>query len=296
MRVAVIGLGGVGGYIAAKLALTEHEVVGFARGAHLEAIVKSGLRIEEEKESWHVNLDARKLEDADGYFDIVLFCVKSYDLMGAYEAISNYIDKDTVLLSISNGVDNADVLRVLSDSLVLEGCAYILSHISSAGVIRKKGDVFAIVFGGYEDASARMAKLCEDAGLRYKNPEEIKEAIWKKYIFICAFATATSYYNNTIGYVMEHHKSEVKSLLQEIASVAKSKGIHIEDEIEKSLATAQKLPYDATTSMYLDYKNGKKTELKSLSGYIVKEAAHQHIEVPTMKRLYKELKERQATL
>lgn len=296
MRVAVIGLGGVGGYIAAKAALTEHEVVGFARGAHLEAIVKSGLRIEEDKESWHVNLDARRLESADGYFDVVLFCVKSYDLMSAYEAISNYIDKDTVLLSISNGVDNADVLRVLSDSLVLEGCAYILSHISSPGVIRKKGDVFAIVFGGYEDASARMAKLCEDAGLRYKNPEEIKEAIWKKYIFISAFATATSYYDNTIGYVLEHHKGELKSLLQEIANVAKSKGIHIEDEIEKSLATAQKLPYDATTSMYLDYKNGKKTEVKSLSGYIVKEAAHQHIEVPTMKRFYQELKERQATL
>ena len=289
-RVAVVGLGGVGGYIAANFAKAGIDVIGFARGEHLKAIQKDGIKIQEDDSCQDIHLDARELEELDGYFEgcfnVVFFCVKSYDLVDSYEHIKSHIDENTILLSFSNGVSNGDVLREMSSSRVLDGCVYILSHIENAGVIRKKGKVFAAVFGGETEATQILADLFEKAELRLKTPEDIKTAIWKKYIFISAFATLTSYYDRSIGYVYEHHMDEVKTLLEEIVCVAKVKAIDISGEIQKSLDTAKSIPYDSSTSMHLDFKNKKRVELESLSGYIAKE---QSVKTPLMQKMYEEL-------
>jgi len=283
MRIAVVGLGGVGAYICAMLSKTQNDVVGFARGEHLKQIQENGLEIVEDENTWNTQIDARDLENAEGYFDVVLFCVKSYDLEDAYKKMVLHVDSETILLSFSNGVGNGDVLRTLSSSKVLNACVYIISHVEKFGTIRKKGKVFAAVFGSLHVESEKLAKIFESAGLRCKTPENIQEAIWKKYMFISAFATACSYYENTIGYVYEHHKEEVTTLLNEIAEVAHEKGIEIADEVAKALATASKIPYDSSPSMYLDFKNKKRVELESLSGYI---------KTPLMQKMYEELKSR----
>ena len=285
MRIAIVGLGGVGGYIAAMFAKSGLDVVGFARGEHLQAIQEDGISVIEDETQWSVFLNAEELNAAQGYFDVVFFCVKSYDLDDAYAKIANNIDEKSILLSFSNGVDNAQRLQALSNAVVLEGCVYILSHIQKAGVIRKKGKVFAAVFGG-DDANAveRVATLFEKAGLRYKTPSDIKSALWKKYIFIAAFATLTSYYDTTIGDIYEHHYDEAKALLEEIAAFAQEyEGVNIGDEVQKALDTASKVPYDSSTSMHLDFQNGKRVELESLSGYVKK---------PLMQKFYKALQER----
>ena len=285
MRIAVVGLGGVGGYLAAMFAKSGLDVVGFGRGAHLQAIEEHGITVVEDEAQWSVALNAVDLNAAQGHFDVVLFCVKSYDLDEAYAKIAHTIDENSILLSFSNGVDNAQRLKTLSNAVVLEGCVYILSHIQRAGVIRKKGKVFAVVFGGDDtNAVEKVAELFEKAQLRYKNPSDIKTAIWKKYIFIAAFATLTSYYDTSIGDIHENHYGEAKALLEEIAAFAKEQeGINIDDEVQKALDTASKVPYDSSTSMHLDFQNGKKVELESLSAYVKK---------PLMLKFYKALKER----
>ena len=289
MRVAVVGLGGVGGYIAASFAKTSYDVVGFARGAHLEAIKKDGLRIVEDEQTWAIPLDVRELHEAEGSFDVVLFCVKSYDLVQAYKALEHTLHPKSILLSFSNGVANGDTLRALSDARVLDGCVYILSHLESEGVVRKKGKIFAAVFGGEKEAVATLSALFDEAALRYKTPENIQEALWKKYLFISAFATLTSTYNKSIGALMQENLQEVQSLLEEINSVAKAKGIDISAEVQKALDTAASLPYDASTSMHLDFQNHKKTELEALSGYILREAQRYQIATPVMQRCYERL-------
>jgi len=296
MRIAVVGLGGVGGYIAANFAKAGLDVVGFARGKHLEEIQTHGIQVIEDSECWSAKLDTREEDDLDGFFegcfDLVLFCVKSYDLRESYEHIRSHVDKNTIMISFSNGVSNGDVLRELSDSIVLDGCVYILSHIEKPGVIRKKGKVFAAVFGGEEESTSKLSKVFEDSALRYKTPSDIKTAIWKKYIFISAFATATSYYDNSIGYVYKNHKEEIETLLKEIASVAKAKGIELFDEVDKSLETASKVPYDSSTSMHLDFQNKRKVELESLSAYIIDEGKRFGVKTPLMKKMYEALENR----
>ena len=187
-------------------------------------------------------------------------------------------------------MEHGDELRSLSAGRVQDGCVYILSHIEASGVIRKKGKVFALVIGGNE--SAILKAVFDEASLRTKVEEDIQTAIWKKYIFISSFATLTSYYDNTIGFICEKHLDEAKELLEEIAKVAKSKNINIASEIEKSLEVAKGLPYDASTSMYLDFKNKKRDELETLSGYIVREAKRGGLKVPLMQKMYEELLKR----
>ncbi|MEN4045766.1 2-dehydropantoate 2-reductase [Sulfurimonas sp. NWX367] len=286
MRIAIVGLGGVGGYLAASFAKSGLDVTGFARGEHLKAIQKEGIKITEDEIEWRVPLHVKHPDEAEGIYDVVMFCVKSYDLGTSCKGMQNHINADSILLSFSNGVNNGDVLRACCDARVLDGCIYILSHIESPGVIRKKGKVFAALFGGEDEAAVQtVADIFQKAGLRYKTPQNIKEALYRKYIFIAAFATLTSYYKTGIGTIYEEHYEEAERLLTEIAEFAKeTQGIDIFDEVQKSLETAKKVPYDASTSMALDFKNGKKTELENLSGYVQK---------PFMQKLYNELKKRE---
>ena len=287
MRVAVVGLGGVGGYIAASFAKAGIDVTGFGRGEHLAVIQRDGIIIVEDEEQWSVHLNAKELREAEGIYDVVLFCVKSYDLQESCEALREHINEQSVVLSFSNGVNNGEILRECSRSRVLDGAVYILSHIEKAGVIRKKGKVFAAVFGGKDtNAVEEVAALFEEAGLRYKTPANIKEALWKKYIFIAAFASLTSYYDKPIKQVYEENKEEAKALLREIAAVAKEEGVDIDEEVQKSLDVASKLPKDASSSMHLDFQNGKKSELESLSGFIAKKEG---VDTPLMEKIYRAL-------
>ena len=287
MRVAVVGLGGVGGYIAANFVRAGIDVVGFARGAHLEAIQTHGLEIVEDALCWSAKVDAREEGELDGYFegafDVVLFCVKSYDLDDAYVKIRSHIDENTILLSLSNGVDNGERLRKMSKSRVLDGCVYVLSHIEAPGVVRKKGKVFAAVFGGESQATQLLADLFEKSQLRYKTPQDIQTALWKKYLFISGFATLTSYYDKPISWVYEHHFDEAKTLLEEIAAYAAQRGVDVLDEVQKALETAKNLPKDASTSMHRDFTLAKRVELDSLSAYV---------RMPLMQKFYTALKER----
>ena len=289
MRIAVVGLGGVGGYIGASLAKTSHNIVGFARGEHLLEIQKNGITIVEDEKTWTQSLKVQTLDEAKGYFDIVLFCVKSYDLEISYIKISPYIDEKTTILSFSNGVVNGDILRKLSESIVLDACVYILSHKEKAGVIRKKGKIFASVFGGDEIATLSLKSIFDEAELRTKTPQDIQTAIWKKYLFISAFATLTTYYDKSIADIYRYYREETEAVLNEINLVAQSKGIDMSAEIEKALITASKVPSSSYTSMYLDFKNGGKNELESLSGYIVKEGVLKDIKLPLMEKMYQKL-------
>jgi 2-dehydropantoate 2-reductase len=284
MRILIYGLGGVGGYISAYLSQTKHEIVGVARGAHLEAIQKNGLHVNDNgitKEAKFQAVDERGL---NGIYDLVLFCVKSYDLKDAALTCKPFINENSVVLSLCNGVEHGDTLRELLHVKVLDGCIYILSHIEKAGVITKLGDIFNIVFAG--SGSKLLAELLDEAALRYKIADDIHEAIWKKYIFISTFGVLTSYFDMSIKEVYDKHYEDAKLYLTQVALIAKAKRIEIEGEIEKSLSIASKLPQSASTSMHKDIKAKNRDELESLCGYLVREAKALHVDATQIEKYY----------
>ncbi len=296
MRIAVVGAGGVGGYIGAKLSLSgrDDEVIFVARGEHAETIREKGLRVIEDEGELTAHPSAVVTADAlEGSVDLLLLCVKSYDIADALTALRPAITQKSIIIPFANGVEHSAAIASMADARILNGCAYILSHIEAPGVIRKQGKVFAAVFGGESEATAEVAALFDAAGLRCKTPENIEEAVWKKYLFISAFAALTTYYDMSIRRVYEKHGDEAQALLEEIAAVARARGVDIAAETEKALKTAAGLPEEASTSMHLDFQHRRRNELETLCGYIVREGERHGVATSVMKKIYDALKARE---
>ncbi len=297
MKIAVAGIGGVGGYIGAMLcALQPKQKITFiARGEHARAIKDNGLKIIEDSTTFIAKpTHIYEADEAKGIYDLLLLCVKSYDIPLMIESLRKNIDKSTVIIPFSNGIEHTETISNMVDARVMNGAVYILAHLQSPGVIRKEGKVFAAVFGGkgFQDETIYVDWLLGEAKLRTKTPPDIETALWKKYLFISAFATLTSYFDESIQSVYDQHTAETVSLLQEIESLAWKKGIDLSGEVDKALATAASLPKDASTSMHLDFQQHRSTELETLSGYIVREAQRHGLSLPMMSMMYTTLKDR----
>src|SRR5688500_11394434 len=109
MRIAVMGAGAVGAYFGAKLALAGHDLAFIARGEHLQAMQRRGLRVITPAGNFDVQ-NARFTADPNdvGIVDLILFCVKSFDTESAAESLKPMIGDDTRILSLQNGIDNAE--------------------------------------------------------------------------------------------------------------------------------------------------------------------------------------------
>ena len=171
MRIAVVGAGGVGGAFGAALAKAGADVTFIARGAHLAAMKSTGLKVESPRGDTHlVPTQATDDPKTVGPVDVVLFCVKLWDVESAGAAIKPMVGKDTAVIPLQNGVDAAERLApILGQQAVMGGVANISATIAEPGVIRQTGTVMRMVFGeldGSKSARAEaFAALCGKAGI-----------------------------------------------------------------------------------------------------------------------------------
>ncbi len=297
MTIAILGIGGIGGYLGGKLLLSKQDekIVFISRGKQLQKIKKEGLKLIDEDKEYIVKPDIITDDPKGvGVFDLVLICVKSYDLKDALDLIKDNILDKTVLLPLLNGVEHdKEIKAIYPNAKVLNGCIYILSNLKDIGVVKKYGGVFNLIYGSDEydlDKFKWIKELFDRAGLRNKLTSDIELETWKKYLLIAAYASMTSYYKEPLGFIAQEKIDELESVLYEIKSVANAKGVEIDNEvIEKILKRLPTLPYDSKTSMQLDFEKGKKTEVEALCGYIVNEGKRLSIDTPLMKKYYKEL-------
>lgn len=305
MKIAIVGLGGVGGYYGGKLARhyadrNDVEVIFVARGEHLKAIRENGLQqITEEGTFTAMPHQATDNPIECGMFDLVLFCVKAYDLEDSANILKNNITNRTVVISLLNGVDNAERLKaVLPKAQVLNGCVYIGAHIVRPGVVRQAGGSCKLFFGGESDESIDWNKV-EDtlkaANIDAEYKKEIKNLVWEKYLFVSPFASATTLLCKTMRELLDsvEGKELLEGLLEEIVLVAKAQAIEIPHNIQEVIiGKASTFPYETKTSMQMDFENGKKTEIETFTGYIVTMGQKHQIAVPHHQMVYDALQKR----
>src|SRR5664279_2863729 len=137
MRIAVVGAGGVGGGFGAALAQAGADVTFLARGAHLAAMKSAGLKVIGPRGDIHVVPTRATENPADiGTVDIVLFCVKLWDVESAGEQIRPLIGPDTGVIPLQNGIDASDrLVPILGASHVMAGTVSVSATIASPGVI-----------------------------------------------------------------------------------------------------------------------------------------------------------------
>lgn len=167
MRIAVMGSGGVGGYFGARLARGGADVVFSARGAHLEAMRKHGLRIENEHEPIELpKVNATDDPSSIGRVDLILFAVKLWDTESAAQLLLPAIGPETGLISFQNGVQKDDMLRpIIGETALMGGVGYVATAISRPGVIAQTGTMQRLLFGEFD-------------GRRSKRVEDFQKLVW----------------------------------------------------------------------------------------------------------------------
>ena len=208
MRMAVMAAGAVGGYFGARMAAAGHEVHFIARGAHLDAIRKDGLRIESTLGNLHLK-DAHVTDNPAevGPVDIVLFAVKLWDTEKAAQQARPLIGNDTRLITLQNGVDSVErIAPILGADHVVGGIALIATVITSPGVISHSSQFASMHFGridGKPDAQLTAFADAAKAGVgRIKVVDSINRDRWQKFIFLVALSGMTSAARSTLGPIM----------------------------------------------------------------------------------------------
>jgi len=296
----------VGGYYGGKLALkysgrSKHEVIFFARGAHLEAIRRDGLRLVTAEGEYIVRpMQATDNPGEMGPLDLAIFCTKSYGLEDAARAIAGNLSDDSVVLPLLNGVDITDRLRaVLPRGTVLYGGVFISSAIQGPGVVRQMGGTGQLFFGPADPADVEKFRpieaLLQGAGIKAELSADALLPLWTKYIFIGPMAGVTSLTGKPFGEVLADaaDRALVEGLMKEIEAVARKKGVHFPpDIVQASLGKAAAFAPTTKTSMQLDYERGNRTELDIFTAYMVKAGKELGIPVPLHKKVYAELLQR----
>jgi 2-dehydropantoate 2-reductase len=300
-KIIIAGIGGVGGYFGGLLAKKYEnnesvEICFLARGEHLDNIKSNGLKvIHGQNEFFARPAIATGNASEIGNADYILLCTKSYDLDATIQQIKPCINKNTILLPLLNGVESVERIKSgLPETTVLEGCVYIVSSVKEAGVVENSGISQKLFFGPgniNNDKLLRLEKILLDAGIEATLSDSISTIVWEKFIFIASIATATSYFDCSIGKLIEENEETLIQLIQEVKSIALVKGISVNPDIAAFIVDYNKLlPYESTSSMHRDFQNRRpKTEVETLTGYVVRAGQKYGIETPAFKKAYNQL-------
>ncbi|MGC1744861.1 MAG: 2-dehydropantoate 2-reductase [Pseudolabrys sp.] len=278
MRIAAMAAGAVGGYFGARLAAAGHDVFFIARGAHRDAIVKNGLKIESVLGDMHLAKPNVTDDPAEaGPVDIVLFAVKLWDTESAAEAARPLLGPDSRLITVQNGIDSVDRLSaVLGADRVVGGAAYIATVMASPGVIRHTSQ-FAILRIGRADKKpdAKLSAFV-DAGkaakLDINLSADIQRELWQKFIFLTAMAGSTASLRSTIGPIIADPELRefFHALMEEAFAVGKAKGVALDHAYidERMNFLVNKIEPGMRASMAHDLERGNRLELDWLAGKV----------------------------
>ena len=186
MRFAVFGAGGLGAYYGARLVDAGYEVSFIARGPHLEAMQKNGLKVISPVGDVHLEKPQVTDQPAEiGEVDVVIIAVKSWHIAEIIPVLGSLLGDATVMLPFLNGVDAPDQLAgAFGEGCVLGGLSRIFSEIESPGVVRHLNPGAYIECGELNgERSTRVEALTDvfrAAGIETEISDNIRSALWQK--------------------------------------------------------------------------------------------------------------------
>ncbi|RSN48956.1 2-dehydropantoate 2-reductase [Streptomyces sp. WAC 04229] len=289
MRIAVIGAGGVGGYFGARLAAAGNEVTFVARGAHLEAMRRSGLVVRSPLGEFRAPPASVVASISElGPADVVLVAVKLWDTEDVAGQLRSSAAHMAPVLSLQNGVQADGVLRDrLTDEQVLGGVCFISAFIREPGVVVHNGTLQRIVLGPYHDGQKAISDAVlatfRDAGIDAETSDDIERVVWEKFVFLVGLSATTAAVRGPIGVVRAHEGSRrlLREVMAETVAVAQASGVRLDSAFaDDRLDFCDTLPADMTSSMHHDLEQGNRLELPWLSGGVADLADRLGIPVP----------------
>ena len=299
MRIAVIGAGGVGGGFGAALAKAGADVTFVARGKHLDAMLTHGLLVKGGRGETHL-VPTKATDDpaSIGNVDIVLFCVKLWDVESAGAKIKPLIGAQTGVIPLQNGIDAAErLIPILGREAVMGGVAQISASITEPGVITQVGTFMRMIFGELDGRRSKRGEdflaLCLKAGFDATLSDQILADLWMKFIALAANASLTAVTRLPIGKLRED--PDIRPLfiaaIKEVIEIGRAKGIALPaDAFEKTIDFMGHAPPAMKASMALDLERGNRLELPWLGGKVVELGKKLNVPTPVHGTMYALLK------
>ena len=309
LKYLIAGTGGVGGSIAAFLALAGKDVTCIARGEHLAAIRENGLQLHSDlKGEYALRVPAYTAEEytalvstsADYKADVIFVCVKGYSVDSITELIKSAAHEHTVVIPILNVYGTGPrIQRLVPGVTVLDGCIYIVGFVSGRGEITQMEKIFRLVYGAHRSTIVSRETLeavqrdLQESGIKADISDDIDRDTFVKWSFISAMAVTGAYYDVPMGEVQK--PGEVRNtfigLSQESAALGRKLGIAFkEDIVEYNLKVIDKLAPESTASMQKDMAKGHQSEVQGLLFDMITAAEEQGIEVPTYRMVAEKFK------
>ena len=288
MRIAVMGSGGVGGYFGGRLAHGGADVSFVARGKHLEAMRRDGLRIDGPEQIHIKQVNATDDPKEIGVADIVLLCVKLWDTEQALTQIRPMVGTNTTVISLQNGVLKDQYLRAaFGERQLMGGVGYVATTIEAPGVIRQTGPMQRLLFGEFDGSRSPRAEgflaACLAGGINAELSSDIVREIWQKYVFLVALSGTTTTIRKPIGPIRSNPQTRafLHDVMQEVVEVARAHGAAVPvDYAQVRLQLADDVSPDMTSSMHHDLQRGNRLEVGWLSGGVVKLGQEKGVPTP----------------
>jgi 2-dehydropantoate 2-reductase len=303
MHFAILGSGAVGGYYGAKLARSGQRVSFLARGAHLRAMRERGLMVWSPLGDFTVRARAEEDPAAIGPVDVVMLAVKTYDNATALPMLKPLVGDATVVMTLQNGVDSVDeVAAAVGQERVLGGPTYVATALSVPGLVEQTGThrriVFGEAFGERATVSPRVQRIAEvmtAADIQAEAVADARVPLWEKFIYLAPFAAFTGAARLPIGPLWSDPaiKAQFMAAVAEVEAVARAEGVAVREATslrEYVTHYVDVLPPSTRSSLLIDLQQGKRIEVESLAGSVVRRGRAAGVATPVMAALYSVLK------
>ncbi|MEM5369689.1 ketopantoate reductase family protein [Paraburkholderia azotifigens] len=283
MKIAVMGAGAIGCFAGGLLARAGHDVTLVGRQNHVSAIRRDGLRFESAAFDEFIQVDA--CTDASGIAgaELILFCVKSTDTEEAAAAIKPCVSPSAVIVTLQNGVDNAERVRSIISCEVLAAAVYVGSEMPGAGHIRHNGGGDLIVEPG--QASDRLARVLSAAGIATTISANVRGALWEKLMLNCAYNAVSALVQLPFGELCRRGGAAVASAMRDIVAeciaVASADGVNMSRNVDETVARIMAtIPAGQYSSTARDVATNRPSEVDHLNGHIVRRGAALGVATP----------------
>jgi 2-dehydropantoate 2-reductase len=297
MKIAILGAGGIGGFLGAMLSRGGHTVTLLARGPHFAAIRGNGLQLDSRQfGSFTVNPAATDDPSQLGRNDLIFITVKMNDFEEASRTAQGALTENGFAVTIQNGLDAPDMLaRVVGPARTLVGTIAMEAAIEAPGKIAHTTPMhlltLAEIAGAPTERLQQLQKTLSEAGLNVQLAQNGRQALWDKASFLIPFATLTAAGDCALGeiYGIGAMSDVWKALCAEAAAVARADGHDVTESQAAMLTRMESLAQSAptfTSSMNRDIRTGRRNELEWLTGKLISLGAEKGVPTPAHSTLY----------
>lgn len=281
MKIGVMGAGAVGCYYGAMLAKAGHDVTLIARPDHAAAMARNGLILERLGQTSHIAVQAHIDASALASAALVLFCVKSNDTQAAGAAMAPYLAPHTKILSLQNGVDNAERLAALLGREVDPAVVYVATEMAGAGHVKHHGRGELVL--GPSARNEALAEMFNQAGVPVGISSNVIGALWAKMILNCAYNALSAVSRLPYGQLVQRQgvNAVIAQVVEECLALTARLDITVPGDIWAAVRQIAETMPSQFSSTAQDMARGKVTEIDYLNGHVVRRGAELGLNMPT---------------